>query len=145
MNDEFGIASGRSSFIIHRSSFPFMPARFFTLDEANAALSRLNELLAQLMQARRAIIDARPELWPVLKKSIGNGGSKKAGELLAEFERVQAASKAIEEMGVVLKDPDVGLPQRPRRRAAGLPAPPARRPGGLPVLALRRARSSLLA
>jgi hypothetical protein len=108
-----------SSFIVHRSSFPFMPARFFTLHEANAALPRLHELLAQLMQARRAIIDARPELWPVLKKSIGNGGSKKAGELLAEFERVQTASKAIEEMGVVLKDPDVGLLDFLHRRPDG--------------------------
>lgn len=96
-----------------------MPAKFFTLDEANAALPRLNELLEQLMQARRAIIDARPELWPVLKKSLGNGGSKKAGELLAEFERVQAAHKAIEEMGVLLKDADVGLVDFLHRRSDG--------------------------
>ncbi len=96
-----------------------MPAKFFTLDEANAALPRLNELLQQLMQARRAIIDARPELWPVLKKSLGNGGSKKAGELLAEFERVQAAHKAIEEMGVLLKDADVGLVDFLHRRSDG--------------------------
>lgn len=96
-----------------------MSARFFTLDEANAALPRLNELLDQLMTARRAIIDARPELWPVLKKSIGNGGSKKAGEMLAEFERVQAAHKAIEAMGVVLKDPDVGLLDFLHRRPDG--------------------------
>lgn len=96
-----------------------MTVRFFTLDEANAALPRLNELLAQLMQARRAIIDARSDLWPVLKKSIGNGGSKKAGALLAEFERVQAAHKTIEEMGVVLKDPDVGLLDFLHRRPDG--------------------------
>lgn len=96
-----------------------MPPRFFTLDEANAALPRLNELLEQLMAARRAIIDARPELWPVLKKSIGNGGSKKAGELLAEFERVQAAHKGIEEMGVQLKDADTGLVDFLHRRPDG--------------------------
>lgn len=86
-----------------------MPARYYTLEQANAALPRLNELLSELMEARRAIVDARPELWPVLKKSIGNGGSKKAGELLAEFERVQAVHKVIEEMGVLLKDADIGL------------------------------------
>lgn len=42
-----------------------MPTRFFTLEEANAALPRLSGLLEQLMAARRAIIDAQPELWPV--------------------------------------------------------------------------------
>lgn len=96
-----------------------MPARFFTLEEANAALPRLNQLLEQLMAARRAIIDARPDLWPVLKKSIGNGGSKKAGELLAEFERVQAAMAAIEEIGVTLKDVDYGLVDFLHRRPDG--------------------------
>ncbi|MEI2697425.1 MAG: DUF2203 domain-containing protein [Microthrixaceae bacterium] len=96
-----------------------MPSRFFTLDEANAALPQLNELLEQLMQARRAIIDAQPELWPILKKAIGNGGSKKAGQMLAEFQRVQAAHQAIEALGVVLKDPDAGLLDFLHRRPDG--------------------------
>ena len=86
-----------------------MSARFFTLDEANAILPRLNELLDQAMQARRAIVEARPELWPVLKKSIGNGGSKKAGEMLPEFQRLEAAVSEIEKLGVHLKDTDLGL------------------------------------
>ena len=86
-----------------------MSARFFTLDEANAVLPRLNELLDQAMQARRAIVEARPELWPVLKKSIGNGGSKKAGEMLPEFQRLEAAVGEIEKLGVHLKDTDLGL------------------------------------
>jgi hypothetical protein len=119
MNDESGNLSG---FIIHRSSFiihPYMPPRFFTLDEANAALPRLNALLEQLMAGRQAIIAARPDLWPVLKKSIGNGGSKKAGEVLAEFERVQTAFQAIEAMGVLLKDADTGLVDFPHRQPDG--------------------------
>lgn len=96
-----------------------MPPRYFTLNEANAALPQLNELLEQLMQARRAIIDAQPELWPILKKAIGNGGSKKAGQMLAEFQRVQAAHQAIEALGVVLKDPDAGLLDFLHRRPDG--------------------------
>ena len=31
-----------------------MPARYYTLEQANAALPRLNELLSELMEARRA-------------------------------------------------------------------------------------------
>ena len=71
------------------------------------------------MQARRVIVEARPELWPVLKKSIGNGGSKKAGELLPQFERIQAAVAAIDAMGIVLKDPDAGLVDFLNRRPDG--------------------------
>ncbi len=96
-----------------------MPARFFTVEEANAALPRLTELLIDIRQARQAIMAARPELWPVLKKSIGNGGSKKAGEMLHEFERLQTAVRAIEEMGVFLKDPDHGLVDFLHRRSDG--------------------------
>lgn len=96
-----------------------MPARYFTVEEANAALPRLNELLEQLMQGRRAIVEARPDLWPVLKKSIGNGGSKKAGELLPQFERVQSAAAAIEAMGILLKDADTGLVDFLHRRTDG--------------------------
>jgi hypothetical protein len=86
-----------------------MGARFFTVAEANAILPQLCVHLEQIAQARRAVAEARPELWPVLKKSIGNGGSKKAGELLPEFERLEAATAAIEALGVHLKDGDMGL------------------------------------
>jgi len=96
-----------------------MSTRFFTVEEANAALPRLSELLQQVRQARQVISMARPELWPVLKKSIGNGGSKKAGELLPEFERLQAAVKAIEAMGILLKDADHGLVDFLHRRPDG--------------------------
>ncbi|MCS6844490.1 MAG: DUF2203 domain-containing protein [Caldilineales bacterium] len=96
-----------------------MPARFFTLEEANALLPQLNALLEQLMEARRAIVEARPDLWPVLKKAIGNGGSKKAGELLAEFQRLQQAYQDIEALGVLLKDPDMGLIDFLHRRPDG--------------------------
>jgi hypothetical protein len=96
-----------------------MPARYFTIDEANATLPPLIEQLEQLMAARRTIVEARPDLWPVLKKSIGNGGSKKAGELLPQFERVQAAVAAIETMGILLKDPDTGLVDFLHRRPDG--------------------------
>ena len=71
------------------------------------------------MQARRAIVEARPELWPVLKKSIGNGGSKKAGEMLPEFQRLEAAIGEIEKLGVHLKDTDLGLVDFLHRLADG--------------------------
>jgi hypothetical protein len=55
----------------------------------------------------------------VLRKSIGNGGSKMAGDLLPEFDRLQDAVRQIEDMGMLLKDPDHGLVDFLHRRPDG--------------------------
>ena len=86
-----------------------MANKFFTLAEARAALPLVRDLMTQIQGARREIIDAQPEMWSVLKASVGNGGSKKAGELLGAFERLQSGVRAIQEVGCVIKDLDTGL------------------------------------
>ncbi len=86
-----------------------MRARYFTAEEANALLPTLRPLVAALLEARRQIVEAQPELWPVLEKSVGNGGSQKAGELVAHFEKIQRNAKAIEALGVLIKDLNTGL------------------------------------
>ena len=90
--------------------------KYFTAEEANHALPQVRSLVVQIMQAREAIVAAQPELWPVLEKSIGNGGSKKAGELLTEFRRVESGVKALQEIGCVLKDMSIGLVDFPALR-----------------------------
>jgi hypothetical protein len=86
-----------------------MPKRYFTVEEANTALTTLRPLVARMLAARQRIVDARPELWPVLEKAAGNGGSDKASAVLADFEQVQRSVKAIEQMGIELKDVNTGL------------------------------------
>jgi hypothetical protein len=86
-----------------------MPKRYFTVEEANAALTTLRPVVARMLEARQRIVDARPELWPVLEKAAGNGGSDKASAVLADFEQVQRSVKAIEQMGIELKDVNTGL------------------------------------
>jgi hypothetical protein len=90
--------------------------KYFTAEEANRALPQVRSLVAQVMQAREVIITAQPELWPVLEKAIGNGGSKKAGELLAEFQRVEQGVKRLQDIGCVLKDMSIGLVDFPALR-----------------------------
>lgn len=90
--------------------------KYFSPEEANLVLPQVRLLVAQIMQAREAIIDAQPELWPVLEKSIGNGGSKKAGEVLAEFQRVEQGVQALYAIGCVLKDMSIGLVDFPAQR-----------------------------
>jgi hypothetical protein len=86
-----------------------MTKRYFTVEEANAALTTLRPVVARMLEARQRIVDARPELWPVLEKAAGNGGSDKASAVLADFEQVQRSVKAIEQMGIELKDVNTGL------------------------------------
>ena len=90
--------------------------RYFTPEEANRVLPQVRSLVAQIMQAREAIISAQPELWPMLEKSIGNGGSKKAGAVLAEFRSLEHGVKGLQEIGCVLKDMSIGLVDFPAQR-----------------------------
>jgi hypothetical protein len=90
--------------------------KYFTPEAANQALPLVRALVVEIMQAREAIIKAQPELWPVLEKSIGNGGSKKAGELLHEFRRVENGMQGLHDMGCVLKDMSIGLVDFPTLR-----------------------------
>jgi hypothetical protein len=83
--------------------------RYFTVDEANALLPEVRQTVGRMLRARQVIVATRPEVWPVLEKSIHNGGSQKAGTLIFEFERVQAAARRLEELGLHLKDINTGL------------------------------------
>lgn len=91
-----------------RQSFA-MPARYWTVTEANAALPELRGIVGDMLDARERILEARQEIWPVLEKSIGNGGSRKAGDLIEEFERIEQAIKRIRAMGILLKNINTGL------------------------------------
>lgn len=84
-------------------------ARYFTVEEANALLETVRPLMRDILQARQHIVEAQPDVWPVLEKSIGNGGSKKAGELLAHFEVIQRNVRTIHGLGLEVKDVNLGL------------------------------------
>lgn len=86
-----------------------MPKRYYTVAEANAVLPTVRALVARLLAARQRILDAQPDLWPVLEKAARNGGSQQAAVVLADFEAVQHSVKAIEGLGLELKDPNTGL------------------------------------
>ena len=86
-----------------------MPRRYYTLDEANALLPTLRRMLAELMEARQHISEAEPELWEILEKSVRNGGGKKAGMFLKDFEIVQQNVQAIDALGIEIKDINSGL------------------------------------
>ncbi len=86
-----------------------MTARYFTLAEADSLLETVRPLMRAILAARQHVVDAQPELWPVLEKAIGNGGSRKAGALLADFEIIQTNVRLIQDLGLEVKDINTGL------------------------------------
>jgi hypothetical protein len=84
-------------------------ARFFTVEEANACLPRLRQLIEDIHQVQQAVAAARPELWAVFQKAVNNGGRKQASELFFLFQRLERAVNEIKTLGCVLKDIDSGL------------------------------------
>ena len=93
--------------------------RYFSLDEANACLPRLQELLTELLATRNALLDASPELVSVLDKAATNGGSQRASEILVDFERIERVIKEIRAIGCTLKDLDSGLVDFLHQRSDG--------------------------
>ncbi len=93
-----------------------MPTRYFTVSEANAALPRVKQLVEEILAARQHILDAQPDLWPVLEKAVGNGGSKKAGAVLGDFTRLEQSVQKLTDIGCILKDINSGLVDFPTLR-----------------------------
>lgn len=90
--------------------------RLFTPEEANAVLPQIRPLLADALSARQDILRLKPELESTLEKALGNGHNIESTELLDAFERVKAALKEIQSLGVLVKDVNSGLLDFPSLR-----------------------------
>ncbi|GAB4456666.1 MAG: DUF2203 family protein [Anaerolineales bacterium] len=83
--------------------------RYFTLQEANQALHTIRPLVAEMLAIRSKILAAQPEAWPAIEKSAGNGGNQALSALVPDFGRFDALIHQILEMGVQIKDVNIGL------------------------------------
>jgi hypothetical protein len=93
-------------------SFP----KLFTLEEANALLPRLRELLDDLTLHRDALREKAPRLEPILRTAGANGGGRASSEYGVEAYNLYLAIWRIHELGVLLKDLDMGLLDFPHER-----------------------------
>ena len=83
--------------------------RYFTLQEANTTLEMIKPLLEEILALRQQILGRREEVWPIIQRAVGNGGSQTASKLAMEFNQVDALAHQIQDMGVILKDLNLGL------------------------------------
>ena len=90
--------------------------KLFTVEEANSLLPRLRELLADVSLHRDALRERAPYLEPILRAAGANGGGRVGSEYGVEAYKLYLAIERIRELGVVLKDLDVGLLDFPHQR-----------------------------
>lgn len=93
-----------------------MDYRYFTVAEARALLPQVKRHMTQIQRARAELLELHPEVWPVLKKALGNGGAPAVVRALEQSQRLQRAVHALLKLGVQVKDLDQGLVDFPSLR-----------------------------
>lgn len=86
-----------------------MGPRYFTLQEANAALDVIRPLMDDIQSIRQRVLESRPELWPAIERSAGNGGNARLSQLVHDFERLDKLVHRILATGAEIKDLGTGL------------------------------------
>lgn len=84
-------------------------SRYFTLQEANQALTVIRPLMDEIQNIRKTILARKPEVWPVVERAAGNGGSPAASKMVREFERLDALIHQVQDTGALFKDINLGL------------------------------------
>jgi hypothetical protein len=91
-------------------------SKLFSVEEANALLPKLKELLVEVSVHRDAMREKAPHIEPILRAAVSNGGGRVGSEYGVEAYRLYLAIEAIRVLGVLLKDLDTGLLDFPHER-----------------------------
>ena len=83
--------------------------RYFTLPEANQALTIIRPLMDEVQQIRQKILEKQPEAWPAIEKSAGNGGNRALSNMVQDFEKFDALIHRLQDTDVLIKDINIGL------------------------------------
>jgi hypothetical protein len=83
--------------------------RYFTLQEARQTLEVIRPLMDEVQAIRREILARRPEVWPAVERSAGNGGNLALSKLALDFERLDELVHHIQDSGAQIKDLNLGL------------------------------------
>jgi len=90
--------------------------RYFTFEQANAMVRMIRPMMAEILRLRQVILERQPEVWPVVEKAAGNGGSREASLAAREFQRLDSLVREIQATGAVIKDINHGLVDFPALR-----------------------------
>jgi hypothetical protein len=63
----------------------------------------------EIQAIRQVILSNKPEAWPAIEKSVGNGGNRALSNMVKDFEKLDLLVHRIQEMDVLIKDINLGL------------------------------------
>ena len=90
-----------------------MTERLFTLDEANELLPKVVPLLEALRDAHRVMEELQQQ---VMESVPTNGGGEAHRSFVGASREAEAALRSLNEMGIVVRDPESGLIDFPAER-----------------------------
>ncbi len=83
--------------------------RIFTLSEANRLIPQLEEHLNTVRRGKAVLIRIKDEIKKASAKAAFGGGSFAGPHYIKALEQISEHLQAIQEMGVIVKDLDMGL------------------------------------
>ena len=86
-----------------------MQPRYFTLEEANAAIKIVRPILGEILAIRDEILKKQPEVWPAIERSAGNGGNATLSKIANDFQRLDDLVHQVLATGAQVKDINTGL------------------------------------
>lgn len=90
-------------------STKYMQAQFFSVEEANALLSDIEPLMAELQERREKVIESRQAIAGLLENERGDFGGATASSLANEFLAIERLARKIRSHGCIIKDLNNGL------------------------------------
>jgi hypothetical protein len=90
--------------------------RLFSVQEANALIPDLKVLLSRVQAERERMLGMRPELQKAQEGYLRDWGMPRGAEYIEILDAFQQAIKNIEDLGVLVKDFDIGLCDFPHQR-----------------------------
>ena len=90
--------------------------RYFTVEEANAALEVIRPLVAEMLGLRQELLGRQAQAIPALRQAKGNGGNPAASQLVEDFGRLESLVQRIQAAGALVKDVNTGLLDFPAMR-----------------------------
>lgn len=86
-----------------------MPTQYFTVEEANAILPEIDDLMDRLQARRSLMIKLRREVIQLLETEESDFGGPLASRLVNDFIAIERLAEEIQSHGCVIKDLNTGL------------------------------------
>ena len=99
----------KGSSLMSESGFPFSSERIFTLSEANGLIPELEQLWGNIKAGRQILVDTREEVKKASAQASLGGGTVVGVQYIKGLQDINGSLHAIQELGVVIKDVEIGL------------------------------------